>query len=253
MSQSRIQPFQLDGPLSSLMVRHPDSQLVQDIISRSTRRDREIFVRQWLTEGEPYAFRKCPGIFEEMRGWLAVKLNVHPKEFTLVGSARVGFSLAPYKYGKPFSEESDLDLVAVSLQLFDGFYSEFHEFCHDFGSKVIEARSPREQYLWEENIVFGRRNLPKGFFDTNKLPLQRKYQLSSAVGDAMWLLCQKLAVTADAPKPKRASLRVYRDWTSLIDRVTLNLKSIPYRRAEGLPVVESATTATKQIPLDPAS
>lgn len=225
MNQSLTKPFQIDAPLSSLKVRHPDPDTLKSIISGSTRRGREIFVRLWLTEGEPFAFRECPGIFEEMRGWLALRLQLHPKEFTLVGSARTGYSLAPEpKYGTPFSADSDLDLATVSGTLFQEIYGEFQNFCDDYQSNLIAPRSEFERRCWDENLEFGRMNCPKGFFDANKLPNLPRYKQSQRINQTMWALCKKLESTPDAPQPKRASLRIYRDWSALINRVSLNLK-----------------------------
>lgn len=225
MTQSSMQPFQIDAPLSSLKDRHPDPNTLKCVISGSTRRSREIFVRLWLTEGEPFAFRECPAIFEDMRDWLASRLQLHPKELTLVGSARTGFSLAPEpKYGTPFSSDSDLDLAAVSETLFHGMTEEFHKFCADYQSELIAPRTGFERQCWDENVDFGRRNLPNGFFDANKLPYFQRYELSQSIGQSMWELCKKLERTPGAPQPKRASLRIYRDWKALVDRVSLNLK-----------------------------
>ena len=39
----------------------------------------------------------------------------------MVGSAKLGFSIAPTQRYRPFGEESDIDLAVVSSQLFDTF------------------------------------------------------------------------------------------------------------------------------------
>lgn len=225
MVTTPLQPFKVDSALSSLTVRHPDPATLKAVISEASGHGREIFVRLWLTEGEPYAFRHCPGIFEDMRGWLASRLKLHPKEFTLVGSARTGFSLSPEpKYGTPFSNASDLDLAVVSENLFQQISKEFHEFRGDYEAKRVTPRSDFENRCWEENLEFGSRNLPKGFFDVGKLPNFQRYALSQAIAQSMWALCKKLEITPNAPQPHRASLRIYRDWNALVSRVSLNLK-----------------------------
>ncbi len=225
MATTPLQPFQLDSALASLTVRHPDPATLKTVVSQASRHGREIFVRLWLTEGEPYAFRDCPAIFEDMRGWLASRLKLNPKEFTLVGSARTGFSLSPEpKYGIPFSTASDLDLAAVSESMFQKISMEFHEFRSDYEAKRVTPRSDFESRCWEENLQFGARNLPKGFFDIGKLPNFQCYALSQSVAQSMWALCKKLEITPNAPRPQKASLRIYRDWDALISRVSLNLK-----------------------------
>jgi hypothetical protein len=205
-----VQPFEIDANLRSLRVRYPDSHFLRIFISSSNRRSRESFVRQWLTEGEPFAFRDCPAIFEELRGWLGSRLDINPKQITLLGSARIGYSLAPTpKYGTPFSSESDLDLAIVSSTWFLQITDEFRAFESDYSSNSIAPRNENERACWDANIGFGRRNLRAGFFDVNKIPYWDRYGVAQRTGQTMWLLCQKLGATNDAPRPKRASLRVY--------------------------------------------
>jgi hypothetical protein len=46
-------------------------------------------------------------------------LKIHPSEVILVGSAKVGFSLAPDKRYRAFGDKSDLDIAIISHNLFD--------------------------------------------------------------------------------------------------------------------------------------
>lgn len=225
MATAPIQSLQVDSAISSLTVRHPDPATLKAVISEASSREREIVVRLWLAEGEPYAFRNCPGIFEDMRGWLASRLKLHPKDFTLAGSARTGFSLSPEpKHGTPFSNASDLDLTVVSESLFQQISKEFYEFQCDYEEKRVTPRSGFESRCWEANLEFGSSNLPKGFFDAGKLPNFQRYSMSQAIAQSMWALCKKLEMTPNEPQPHRASLRIYRDWNALVNRVSLNLK-----------------------------
>ena len=57
------------------------------------RQDRAIVARLWVAEGIPYAFRKCPALYEEIRSWLADGLDVDAKEISIAGSGRTGYSL----------------------------------------------------------------------------------------------------------------------------------------------------------------
>jgi hypothetical protein len=225
MTTVEIRPFDVDENLRSLQVRFPDSDFLKEFIRRSNQHSREIFVRQWLTEGEPFAFRGCPAIFEELRGWLGSRLDISPKTITLLGSARLGYSLAPMpKYGTPFSAESDLDLAVVACDLYQAIRAEFGAFEADYKNNRATPRNTRERSYWDENIRVGNRNLRSGFFDVNKIPYWNQYRVAQLTGHTMWLLCRKLSVTTDGPRPRKASLRVYRDWEALIDRVSQNLQ-----------------------------
>ncbi len=50
-----------------------------------------------------------------------LKLN-SPKDITVVGSAKIGFSLSPHNFPRHFSDESDIDVVVVDEALFDKYW-----------------------------------------------------------------------------------------------------------------------------------
>jgi hypothetical protein len=217
------QPFAVDPSLS---IPFPSPEELRHVLSGATRRSREIVVRLWLTEGCPAAFRNCPSVYEDIRGWLSSRMQVHSKEITLIGSARIGYSLAPPpEFGRPFGNKSDLDLSVISRALFDRLVSTFAAFSNDYKNGTVVPRSERERELWGANLAFGERNIPRGFFDANKVPNFDRYPVAQQVNQAMWALLKKLEVTAGAPKVRRASTRVYRDWQSFIQIVCFNLRA----------------------------
>lgn len=78
----------------------------------------------WILEnhvltGLPYHFCDNPELYEEMVSVLAHDLNVDEEDIRVVGSARIGFSLAPPRFGQPFDAFSDIDVIVVSPALFD--------------------------------------------------------------------------------------------------------------------------------------
>lgn len=187
---------------------------------------REIVARLWLTEGLPSAFRTSPAAYEDIRGWLGARLNVHAKQITIIGSARLGYSLAPSpKFGRPFDEKSDLDLSVISGELFQRIASAFDTFCADYRAGTVAPRTRHERTLWNDNVAFGKRNIPHGFFDANKIPNFDRYAVVQRVNQSMWALLKKLEATPEAPRVHRASTRVYRDWQAFVDRVSFNLKA----------------------------
>ena len=216
----------MEESLQKLSDPHPAPEKFREALRGISRRSREEVVRLWLTEGAPFAFRARPVIYEEMRGWLGACLNVCPKEITVVGSARIGFSLARSQFGRSFSRESDLDLSIVSEVLFGAIAETFSRWRQDYREGRVHPRSERERALWEQNLEFGERNLPSGFFDANKIPTFDPYPLVQRIQQTMWALTKKLEVTPDAPTPPRASTRVYRNWQDLIRRVSFNLYTV---------------------------
>jgi len=216
-------PFAADPRLSSP---YPKPEELVAALSGASRGTREIIARLWLTEGLPAAFQASPAAYEDLRGWLAAQLCVHPKEVTLIGSARIGYSLAPSpSFGRPFSPRSDLDLSVISDDLFRRLATAFSRFSADYETGAIKPRSERERFLWEQNLEFGTRNIPRGFLDSNKIPNFTKYQVAQQINQSMWALVKKLEVTPHAPQVRTASARVYRDWRSFVDRVEFNLRA----------------------------
>ena len=54
-----------------------------------------------------------------LRSEVAKKFRVHPNDVLVVGSAKLGFSIAPHKRYRHFGDESDIDVVIVKSELFD--------------------------------------------------------------------------------------------------------------------------------------
>jgi len=158
-----------------------------------------------------------------MRSWLGARLGVCPKEITLVGSARIGFSIAGPKFGRSLDEGSDLDLSVVSEALFGKITETFAAWKENYSKGTVKPRNDRERLFWDQNLEFGERNFSLGFFDANKLPTFEHYPVIQQIQQAMWALTKKLEVTPDVLSPQRASLRVYRTWQALVARVSFNL------------------------------
>jgi len=86
------------------------------------------FVQEYLFDGVPYCFKDDPSKFNLFRLAICNRFNIHPQNLTIVGSAKIGFSLSPEKYGSPFSDASDIDVVLVSEELFQDLWLRLIEF-----------------------------------------------------------------------------------------------------------------------------
>jgi hypothetical protein len=88
-----------------------------------SKEDSRRFAALWLAEGVPFAFLDYPGAFQAAREVLAHDLKVSFRDVSLVGSARIGYSLNPEKFGNAFQPGvSDIDLFVVNEKLFDKLY-----------------------------------------------------------------------------------------------------------------------------------
>ncbi len=179
-------PFRIDPGFQALPYPFPCPVELRNALENSTEREREIFVRLWLAEGVPYAFRDCPAIYEDIRGWLGDRLDVHPKEITLIGSSRIGYSLAASsKFGREFNENSDLDFSIVSPSLFERLVAASKLFHEDYKNGSIQPGNDRERNLWPENFKFAEHNIPKGFLDSNKIPNRERYSSAREINQYM--------------------------------------------------------------------
>jgi hypothetical protein len=143
----------------------------------------------------------------------------------MVGSARTGFSLAPKTWGRQFGDQSDLDIAIVSPALFADVEAAFRVWINDYKAGRVGPRSEIELEYWNANASLGDRSIALGFYDSNKLPTFDRYPIAKTIGNTMWLLKSKLESTPSAPRVRRASARIYRDWASLVTQVSLNLKT----------------------------
>lgn len=220
-----MEPFRIPEPILNLVESYPDPKILLDAAHRGGEQAQVAFARLWLSEGIPYAFRNCPAIYESVRTWLSVRLNVHAKEISLVGSARLGKSIAPRNLGKPFDDTSDLDIFIVSDRLFAALREDFSCWSFDFEEGRIEANNCREARFWRNNNDQVPKNIQRGFIDTNKIPNRLKYPTVQKVNDTMSLLVRKLQITPNAPKPNQASVRYYSSWDNFVRQTSLNLRA----------------------------
>jgi hypothetical protein len=216
-----MRPFLVTEAGRRLSGTYPEHQLVRDLTRSMSPEEKLGFLRLWVSEGIPFAFKDIPILYDIVRGWLGRQLNVHAKCITIIGSARLGYSLSPApKFGKPFSGSSDLDLAVVADTTFQELSREFWTWKTDLLQGKIQPRNDRERGFWDDNLTRLPQNIARGFLDPHKIP--PRYPAVQRVNNTVWCLKEKLALTAHSPEIKRASLRVYRDWQAFIGQNMLN-------------------------------
>ncbi|MEI7702712.1 MAG: hypothetical protein WCK86_23150 [Planctomycetia bacterium] len=88
-------------------------RLVETIDSHS------VLAKVFILEGVPFVFRTSPMKYMIFREQVAERFEVGSQDVCIVGSAKLGFSPSPTeKYGRPFAETSDVDVVIISDSLF---------------------------------------------------------------------------------------------------------------------------------------
>lgn len=223
-----MDPFLLSRHAAALAPSHPELPVLLDLLRNGDEEEIYGLCRLWISEGTPFVFSGEPMMYETVRGWIAKRLSIHPKEITLIGSARIGYSLAPApRLGTVFGSHSDLDLVAISQDLFSRFESEFRRFADDLDTGRVIPDTPFKERLWPEIIGdLNRTSQNRGFLDTWKVPYMDRYPLAKSIGNTCWLLREKLRVSQNQYNVKKTSLRVYKDFHSFVRQMRINLHAI---------------------------
>lgn len=134
--------------------------------------------------------------YHQLRAKVAEKFDIHPNEVLVVGSAKLGFSIAPQKQYKPFGDTSDIDVVIVSSRLFDSFWKSVYHLW-------------KEKILWDKESDF-KKYLFQGWVRPDKLPISKKFQLT----DDWWEFFRTLTSSGEFGSYK-INGAIYKDWDFL--------------------------------------
>lgn len=218
-----METFKVSNLLKQIKGTYPDAKIISEAAKSGGESARLAIARLWLSEGIPYAFKECPGIYESLRAWVAIRLDVDPKDISITGSGRLGQSLSPRQIGKPFNPESDLDIFIVSKSLFEKLKNDFNQWALDFENGSVTPSNQREEGFWKENYARGAKNLARGFIDSKIIPNHDAYRAAKNIAQSMWLVKEKLAITDEAPTISGASVRCFKSWNDYARQVSLSL------------------------------
>ena len=187
-----------------------------------------ILARLWISEGIPFAFSECPWLYEDFRASIAERLDIDAKQISIAGSGRLGYSLAPKKWGEAYRpDSSDLDWFAVSDGLFERLCENFERWRADYASGEVKPDSERERYYWAKNRDETPSRLERGFVDSYRVPNWEQYGAFLATNRCLEDLSVKLLGQNEAPKPPgRLTLRCYRDWRAYERQMTVSLQAV---------------------------
>lgn len=100
----------------------------------------QLLAKVFLLEGTPFVFEKSPMKYTVFREQVGDQFGIGSQDVCIVGSAKLGFSPSPIKYGQLFAETSDVDVVVVSFELFDRGSRELFAHLNSFGPQIHEIR-----------------------------------------------------------------------------------------------------------------
>jgi len=104
-----------------------------------------VLAKVFLLEGTPYVFESSPMKYVIFREQVAERFSVGSQDVGIVGSAKLGFSPSPIKFGKQFKEESDVDVVVISEELFHHGSFELFKSLNHVEPPVHVARKVRSE------------------------------------------------------------------------------------------------------------
>jgi hypothetical protein len=172
----------------------------------------DVVAKVFLLEGVPFVFANSPMKYLIFREQVADRFEIGYQDVCIVGSAKLGFSPSPYKFGKRFAETSDVDVVVISSALFDRGTHELFRHLHNVGPALsYENRNPvnvdaRDWRLHKEavrNFVYENFNpshLPEGS------PLRTHIFSSIASTSALFLALEPQVFVS------RIRCRIFRHW-----------------------------------------
>lgn len=135
----------------------PSSDELLELLSAN---DIKSAVRDYIIGGEVFIFQNFPEDEEPFYNFLCSNLPISRENIFVVGSAKLGYSCAPHKYGRQFNNNSDIDVAIVDETLFDQYW-------HSILDWVYSKRGTIEKYE-KDKIKEYRVNITKGFIDPSQ-------------------------------------------------------------------------------------
>lgn len=219
-----MKPFSISDHSLKMRSCYPPSEAVRSLLRSSDKREVVYFLRLWVSEGIPYAFRETPMLYEAIREYIGVNLSIHAKAITIIGSARLGYSLSSgVEFGRNYRDESDLDLSIIEADLFLKLKTDFECWKEDYQNCVVQPRNPNERRYWPDNLARLPGNIENGFIDPYKIPLLRRYRAVQTVMQTKYSTQEKLKMTPDAPRFSNISFRIYRDYEAFMRQMEMNI------------------------------
>jgi hypothetical protein len=204
-----------------------DGSLLRSALNFKQRQQFARMTRAWISEGIPFAYQSCPLAFEIVREWVADRFGITPRDVTVIGSVRLGYSASTGNFGRPFRpgdrrDSSDLDLAIISQRV-------FVECSEAFKAWEADARDGKFQVandLFRENLRLLPGNIRNGFVDPHKI--YRKYGRIQPIIWRLEQLTKLINGSNEFPHTRQASVRIYRDWEAFDSQMMRNIQRLKY-------------------------
>ena len=104
-----------------------------------------VLAKVFLLEGTPFVFENRPMKYVIFREQVADRFEIGSQDVCIVGSAKLGYSPSSHKFGTPFADTSDVDVVIISEPLFYRGSKQLFETLNQLEPSVFSVRSSFEK------------------------------------------------------------------------------------------------------------
>jgi len=157
------------------------------------------------SDAPPYVFNIDPPKWDAFRTDLSNSLDIDVADIRIVGSGRLGFSLAPDKNLRSFTDKSDIDVVVVNSQAFDGLWV-----------KLLRAAYPRPPVQMGPALAAIRNGLYTGYMSPVDISLDPRIYGQKArpalETRTKWFNTLKAATRFPPRRHEDIHCRLYRTW-----------------------------------------
>ncbi len=191
----------------------PDNQILDridkfktDLLTMQTPK----IVRKYVTFGECYNLDNEQHF--SIKDQIAESFQVHPSEVLVVGSSKLGFSIAQNKRYRHFCDESDIDIAIVSERLFDNIWLQVFEYWE-------ANENTAEVVYWRRQVSF-KEYLFRGWIRPDKLPPTENFEFAKV----WWEFFRKLT-NSGKYGPYKINAGLYKSWHYLEKYQSINVKA----------------------------
>jgi predicted nucleotidyltransferase len=123
----------------------------------------KLIVQKYIIHGTPYIFKDNENKYFDLKHEIATNFNEHFECVRMIGSAKLGFSIAPRKLWRSFSDESDIDIAIISQSIFEQFWIDLYDF-----NISLTSRTEKEQKSYRDFLEY----LFKGWLRPDLFPFK---------------------------------------------------------------------------------
>lgn len=104
-------------------------------------------VRRFYCFGHTHIFSNEKEKYFLLKEKIANYFNIHPNEVLMIGSGKLGFSIAPGQDWKHFNIDSDIDIAIISEKAFNFYWSGLLDFNIDIQRRTFKEEKRYRKFL----------------------------------------------------------------------------------------------------------